>query len=169
MFKFMPSAALIGALFCLPAWAQAQDLSFDTPFIIQASPMSGTAGGFIEITNTGETPDRLVAVARDGATVELHESLQDADGVARMEPRPDGFPIAPGETLRLARGGKHIMFVDLDAPFRPGDAVDVTLVFETAGEVPVTFEVSTPSGMGGTTDHGSMGGDAHGDHGMSDK
>jgi len=169
MFKFMPSAALIGALFCLPAWAQAQDLSFDTPFIIQASPMSGTAGGFIAITNTGDTTDRLVAVAHDGATVELHESLRDSDGVARMEPRPDGFPIAPGETLRLARGGKHIMFVDLDAPFRAGDAVDVTLVFETAGEIPVTFAVSTPSGMGEATDHGTMSDNAHGDHGMSDK
>lgn len=99
------------------------------------------AGGFLRLTNTGATPDRLVGgtFARAGG-VELHE-MAVRDGVMTMRPLADGLAIAPGQSVELAPGGYHLMFTDLKAPLKEGESVSGTLVFETAGEVKVTFAV----------------------------
>ena len=38
-------------------------------------------------------------------------------------------------------GGLHVMFMGLKAPFKEGQELPLTLIFEKAGEVPVTFAV----------------------------
>jgi copper(I)-binding protein len=51
------------------------------------------------------------------------------------------LPIPAGETVTLEPGGKHIMFMGLDAPLLEGQEFAGTLVFETAGELDVMFKV----------------------------
>jgi copper(I)-binding protein len=53
----------------------------------------------------------------------------------------EALEIPPGETVRLAPGGMHVMFMGLDAPLTADGSVPATLVFETAGEIEVEFRV----------------------------
>ncbi len=70
----------------------------------------------------------------------LHAS-EITDGIARMTPLKDGIPVPAGQTVILERGGMHVMLMGLAAPLVDGGAVPLTLVFETAGEIPVTVPV----------------------------
>lgn len=168
MFRTLTTTALLTLCATL---AQAHDytvgaLSIAHPFAYETAPMTRTGGGYMTITNTGDTPDRLVAVAADFPRVEVHQSLM-RDGVAVMEPAPV-LEIAPGETVTLAPGGYHVMFMGLDAPLVDGDRFPATLTFEQAGEVAVEFAVEARPAAGAaamdhdTMDHGAM------DHGAMD-
>lgn len=128
----------------------------------RATPKSApVGGGFLTITNTGSTPDRLVAVTSDAATkVELHEMTM-ADGIMKMRALDDGIAVPAGAKVELKPGGYHVMFIGLKAPFEAGGAVKGTLVFEKAGKVDVEFKVETlaakPSDHSGPMpDHSGM-------------
>ena len=59
----------------------------------------------------------------------------------------------------LARGGDHVMFMGLNAPFEQGNMLNVTLVFEKAGEIEVQIPVDlerTEMEMPMEHDHGAM-------------
>ena len=106
-------------------------------------------GGFLTITNTGKEPDRLLSGATTAADrLEIHE-MSVTDGIMRMRALPDGLAIAPGQTVKLAPGGYHIMLIGLKKPLAIGDRVPARLKFEKAGEVEVTFLVGAPPADGG--------------------
>jgi len=63
--------------------------------------------------------------------------------------------IEPGKTVKLAPGGYHLMLMDLKNPLKQGDKLPLTLEFEKAGKVQVSFDVQGvgaqgPTGGGGT-------------------
>ena len=98
---------------------------------------------FSTITNTGSAPDRLIGGGVTGAArAEVHATSTEG-GIARMHPVEGGIEIKPGETVKLAPGGYHLMFIDLKGSFVDGELVEGTLRFETAGGVPVEFEVQS--------------------------
>jgi copper(I)-binding protein len=121
------------------AWAESiisitEAKAFATP------PTAQSGGGFMEITNTGTTDDTLLAVQADFPRVELHTTIF-TDGIARMT-HLDDLAIPAGETITLAPGGLHVMFMGLKGdPLEVGETVEATLVFEDAGEIAVTFDV----------------------------
>ncbi|MAY86173.1 MAG: hypothetical protein CML02_05565 [Pseudooceanicola sp.] len=124
-------------------------------------PNAPVGGGFMTITNTGATDDRLIGAASSVAGhMEVHEMAMDGD-VMRMRELADGLPIPAGETVELKPGGFHIMFMELQEPLVEGEVVTVTLTFETAGEVEVPLMIGKMNAKG--HDHGSM---DHGSHGM---
>lgn len=91
--------------------------------------------------------DRLLSARIDGAErVELHGHTMSADGLMQMR------PIGPQDVnnegpLVFTPGGRHLMVFGL-ATVVEGDDATGTLVFERAGEVPVTFAVrNMPPGM----------------------
>ncbi|MFZ8959789.1 MAG: copper chaperone PCu(A)C, partial [Paracoccaceae bacterium] len=93
------------------------------------------------------------------AKVELHTHIADGDGVMRMMHVEEGFPIAAGETILLERGGKHVMFMGLNAPMENGAEIEVTFTFETASPLIVTIPVDLdrmPEGHS-MSGHGPMG------------
>jgi periplasmic copper chaperone A len=99
------------------------------------------AGGYLTIENKGVAADRLVGAAVDvAARVEVHE-MSMKDGVMTMRPLDKGLAIEPGKTVKLAPGGYHLMLMDLKGPLKQGDKVPVTLEFEKAGKVKVSFDV----------------------------
>ena len=59
----------------------------------------------------------------------------------KMRELPAGLPIPAGETVTLQPGGFHLMFMGLNQPLVEGEAVTVTLTFETAGEIDVVLPV----------------------------
>jgi periplasmic copper chaperone A len=108
----------------------------------RATPKGATVGaGYMKITNTGTTPDRLISGSADVApTFEVHEMTMD-NGVAKMRPIKGGLEIKPGETIELKPGSFHVMFVGLKKPLTAGDHIKAALVFEKAGTVNVEYDV----------------------------
>jgi len=122
-------------------------LQIDQPWA-RATPASAPAGGgFLKITNTGTTPDRLVSASSPAAEmVQVHEMKMDGN-VMRMREVEKGLEIPPGGSVTLAPGGYHLMMMGLKGPLRQGTDVPVTLVFEKAGKIDVQLSVA---GLGAT-------------------
>ena len=102
--------------------------------------MPGMGAAYLSVVHGGGEPDRLVRVETPiAARVESHESVEE-DGVMKMVPHPDGFPILAGETLVLEPGAKHLMLMDL-ASAVPGETVEMTLHFAVHEPITVTARV----------------------------
>jgi copper(I)-binding protein len=114
----------------------------EQPYLRTSLPTSTSGAAFLELRNETGEDDRLIA-ARSllSGRIELHSHTEDADGVMRMGEIEGGVALANGATHRFARGGDHLMFMGLDAPLEQGQLVQVTLVFEAAGEVVITVPV----------------------------
>jgi hypothetical protein len=104
--------------------------------------MAKAGAAFMHIMNTGTSDDRLIDAKSSAAKkVELHTHIDMGDGVMKMTHVPEGFSLPAGEAHMLKRGGDHVMFMGLTAPFEQGKLLDVTLVFERAGEIEVQIPV----------------------------
>lgn len=111
------------------------------PWVRVPMNAEGPTGAFLAISNPGPTEDALVgARSPAAAAVEIHETSMSADGMMGMTP-VERIGIPAGATVELAPGGLHLMLIGLAAPLAAGDEVELTLVFERAGEVTVTAEV----------------------------
>lgn len=136
---------LIAALLLGPAAvtaAQADILVTDAEARI-TRPGAPSGAAYMTIENTGPEADRLVSVETDAAAkAELHSSRME-NGVMAMVPLTDGLSFAPEEVRRLAQGGDHVMLMGLKGA-KPGETLDLTLVFEKAGKVAVQAPVSLP-------------------------
>lgn len=125
------------------------DLVVASPWTRATPGGAKIAGGYLKITNTGKSPDRLVGATSVGADrVEIHE-MSMTGGVMKMRPLADGLTIKPGETVELKPGGFHVMFMDITQPLKQGDVLKATLKFEKAGPLDVSFNVSA---MGATSE-----------------
>lgn len=136
-------AALV-AILALPAFALDYKLGaieIGHPWSRATPPTAESGGGFLAITNTGTTPDRLIAVKSPAADkVEIHEMKMDGN-IMRMREVEKGIEIPPGATVELKPGGFHVMFMGLRAPFAKDAKVPLTLVFEKAGSIDVDLMV----------------------------
>ncbi len=137
--KTISLAAL--AVFAFASGAAAESaISVAEARAFETAPTAMAGGGFLTITNTGTTDDALIGVLADFPRVELH-TTEFEDDIARMV-HVDAIPVPAGETVTLEPGGMHVMFMGLQGnPLTEGETIAATLVFEQAGEVPVTFDI----------------------------
>jgi copper(I)-binding protein len=143
-------AALMFAVLMSAAHAQeykAGALVIDHPWT-RATPKSATvAGGYLKITNTGSTPDRLIGGSADvSRKLEVHEMSMDG-GVMKMRALANGLEIPPGASVELKPGAYHIMMMNLSRPLVAGETVKASLNFEKAGKVDVEFPVQAMGAM----------------------
>ena len=166
-FRTAAAAALAGIAFVVsPVTAEAGDVQVGDLVVSHAwtrvtPPGAKVAGGFLTITNKGNTADRLVGgTSPIAGHVEIHEMSMDG-GVMKMRELPKGLEIAPGATVELKPGSYHVMFMDLRSNPAIGSPVTGTLKFEKAGEAKISYDVA-PLGSKSNNgmDHGKMG---HGD------
>ena len=145
-------AVVAFALTTLPASAH---MIIEAAYARAATPNAKTGAAFMQITNHSESADRLVGVLSNAAKrVELHTHEETSDGVMMMIHVDEGFAFEPNETISLARGGKHVMLMGLNAPLVQDETVSITLIFENAGEVPVIVPVDNlRKAEHGSTDH----------------
>jgi len=123
---------------------------------VKQVPGARNGAMFVEITNQGNTDDRLIAVRTDMAKkAQLHTQVIE-DGIARMR-RVEGIDIPAGGTVRLEPGGMHIMLLGIQGMQMDGAMVPVTLVFEGAGDISLTAAIEGM--MQGAGEHESMNGD----------
>jgi periplasmic copper chaperone A len=116
------------------------NLTIGHPYALETPATAKTGAGYFSITNNGTMPDRLIAIRSAFPRTQIHATEIDAQGVARMT-EVDGLEIAPGVTVTLQPGGLHVMFMGLQAPLVVKETIPATLVFESAGEVGVEFNV----------------------------
>jgi len=109
----------------------------------RATPKAAKAGGgYMAITNNGDSTDKLIAVSSEAARkTEIH-NMSIKDGVMHMAPVDGGLEIKPGETVELKPGGYHVMFMGLKAPLKMGDMVMVKVQFENAGMAMVHMPIA---------------------------
>jgi periplasmic copper chaperone A len=129
---------------------KAGSLEISNPWSRATPKGSSVAAGYMKITNSGPTSDRLIGGTSEVASkFEVHEMKME-NGVAKMRPIKGGLEIKPGETVELKPGSFHVMLVGLKKPLASGDHVKGTLVFEKAGTVSVEYDVvamgSEPAG-----------------------
>jgi copper(I)-binding protein len=150
----------------IPFAAVAHDYTVDDivvmhPVAFETAATAMTGAGYLAITNNGTTAERLLAVEAEFPRVMVHDTKME-DGVASMF-HIDAIDIAPGETVELKPGGKHVMFMGLDGdPFEIGEEVKATLVFETAGRLDVVFKVEERPTQ--AMDHGTDDAESTEDH-----
>jgi copper(I)-binding protein len=151
-------AAIAALSFVAPASAgplRAGDLVISQPWARATPKGAKVGGGYLTIENKGTVADKLVGGSTDAASkLEVHQ-MSMSNGVMKMHPVEGGVTIGPGQTVKLAPGGYHLMMFDLKHPLRQGDKVPVTLEFERAGKVAVSLDVQ---GIGAQAPHAAAGG-----------
>jgi periplasmic copper chaperone A len=132
-------------------------IEIDAPWSRATPKGAKVASGYVRITNTGATPDRLTGgtfVAAGG--VEIHTMSIDR-GVMRMRELEAGLEIKPGATVELTPSSDHLMFTDMKRPLSKGEHVKGTLVFEKAGTADLEYVVeaigATKRPAGGHSGH----------------
>ena len=75
---------------------------------------------------------------------QVHLTQIDAAGKASMSMQ-DNVPVeAEHASLSFEPGGCHVMLMNLNQAFTPGQKVPLTLTFEKAGEIHLEVEVKEP-------------------------
>lgn len=110
------------------------------PWSRATPPGAKVGGGYVTLTNDGDTEDTLVAASFDASEkAEIHE-MGVKDGVMTMR-QVEGIAIPPHGTVTLDPNGFHLMFVGLKAPLVKGTTVPGSLTFAKAGTVAVEFTI----------------------------
>ena len=140
----MRDALFLLALLATPALAQ---IEIENAWARATPPGAETAAGYMTIRNQSSSPDHLIRAASPlAARVEMHVHIHDGD-VMRMR-QVKGYDIPANGSLELKSGGAHLMFVDIQRPFKEGEKIPVTLRFERAGERKVVFSVGRINATG---------------------
>ena len=131
----------------------AGDLEITGAFTRATLPNAPVAGGYLTISNSGATDDRLISVTTPIAgNAQVHEMKMEGD-VMKMNELPDGLVIPAGGSVALEPGGYHLMFLQLTRPLVEGESIPVTLTFEKAGAVEVQLQVGSPAAKAPAMDH----------------
>jgi copper(I)-binding protein len=132
-------------------------LIIDHPWSRATPKGASVAGGYLKITNTGTTPDRLTGGSAEIARrFEIHEMRMDG-GVMKMRELANGVEIPAGATVELKPGSYHVMLLGLSKGTAKGERVKASLTFEKAGKVDIEFDVEavggTPAGQAPAKEH----------------
>jgi copper(I)-binding protein len=164
MFRLSVISVFLLAGLAMVAMADAHDfkvgsLVIDHPWARATPGGAKVAAGYMTITNKGAAPDRLIGGSLQRAgRIELHEMRMEGD-VMRMRQLPRGLEIKPGQSVKLAPGGYHLMFMGLKAPLKQGERIKGQLTFEKAGTIDIEYAVES---IGAKSSGGQEGGHQHG-------
>ncbi len=115
-------------------------LAVDDPWIREAPPVAPVHAGYMTLLNEGSSAVTLVGVSSpDYARGEIHDMSMEG-GMMRMR-QLQSVTLAPGESLLLEPGGKHLMLHKAKRPLRAGDEVELVLNFSDGRSQPLTATV----------------------------
>lgn len=130
------------------------DLKIDHPWARPSMAAHVPAAVYLEINNSGDEDDRLIAAKTDRAEhVELHRSVTDDAGVVRMQLSKEGVDAPANTTVSMETGGYHIMLIGLGEKLAVGEEFPMTLTFEKAGDVEVIVYVEDREKKNGAHAH----------------
>ena len=145
----------VGASVAIADDIKAGDLVISQAWSRATARGAKVGAGYLTIENKGSAPDRLIGAASDVAgKAEIHQMIM-RNGLMRMRPLDKGLEIAPGQTVKLAPDGYHVMLMELKSQLKQGDKLPITLEFEKAGKVTVTFDIESVGSKGPGASAGS--------------
>lgn len=124
----MKTLRLIPLLVALLASSAQAQTTVSNAWVRGTVAQQKATGAFMQITSPAG--GKLVSVSSASAGVaEIHEmSMQGT--TMQMRALPNGLDLPPGKAVDLKPGGYHVMLMDLKAPLKAGDSIDLTLVVE---------------------------------------
>lgn len=144
----MRALSLIAAALCLLATtagaasqpAKAGKLVISGPVVRASLGHTPTTAAYLTISNGGDAPDRLMSASCACADkIEAHV-MQEMKGMMMMG--DDGPVVIPAHgAVTFQPGGRHLMLTGLKQKLVDGGRQKITLVFERAGQVKVSFDV----------------------------
>ena len=141
MFKAFFKPVALAALLATAMPAAAGDLEISDAWLRAVPPVSPTMAGYFEIRNRGDRVVKLEGadVAFAGGAM-LHDTRSTEDGQRRMV-HLDSVRLDPGDRVRFAPGGKHLMLMKLSQVPRAGESVEVCLTFANHDDLCTDFPV----------------------------
>jgi hypothetical protein len=134
-------ALLLALVALLPApGAGRAEILLEHPWAQVTPPKAVVGRAYVVLTNHSNETAHLVGVRTDAAlSTEIAgiRILQDVPNLRRLY----NIDIPPERSFVFAPGGYHILMRNLKKPLVAGDRITGVLIFENAGEVPVTFTV----------------------------
>jgi len=101
----------------------------------------GKSAAYLRISNATASTDTLLSFNSKAAqSIELHESIENADGTTSMRPAEQQI-IPAGEKLQLQPGGLHLMLINLKRDLAVGDSLQISLEFARVGTISTTAPV----------------------------
>lgn len=136
------ASALVLSLGVLAAGAAhaAGELVVEQAWVRAAPPGAAMLAGYAVLSNRGDEALGIEAVASAAfGHASLHET-RDVNGVSGMRALPS-LVIAPGASVSLAPGGKHVMLMQPKSALAPGEHVTVEFVLGDKRRVSADFVV----------------------------
>ena len=135
-------AATLATTILMAGAAFADGLMVHDAYARAASPSAKAGAAFMMLMNKSDQDDRLIGARSDVAKrVELHTHIENDEGVMRMTQIEGGIAVPAGATHMMQRGGDHVMLMGLNQSLSQGDLVEITLIFENAGEMVIEVPV----------------------------
>jgi periplasmic copper chaperone A len=140
--RYLAACLLLG---CAAALAQSSALTAADAWV-RVTPGVDVAAAYLTLHNGGARAVTITAVSSPLASSAMIHETRMVNGESSMRPH-EQLHLAPGETVRLAPGGLHIM-LHLKAPtLQPGQDVPLTLRLQDGTTVGVAARVR-PLGEG---------------------
>ncbi|HZP65632.1 MAG TPA: copper chaperone PCu(A)C [Rudaea sp.] len=131
--------ALCALAVCGPAFAAGR-LVVEHAWIRAAPPGARMLAGYATLRNVGDAPLVVTgAESPDFGDVSLHQTVED-NGVERMRPLGE-VEIAPGASVELSPGGKHLMLMQPKRELGAGDKASIRMTLANGGSASTDFEV----------------------------
>jgi copper(I)-binding protein len=107
---------------------------------VRATPGVDVAAAYLTLHNGGTQSLLVSGVSSPAAGAAMIHETTLVNGQSTMRAHAS-LRIAPGETVRFAPGGLHIMLHMLKRPLAAGDEVPLVLLLEGGGSLTVTAHV----------------------------
>lgn len=139
-----PAKTSAAAPSALPKASLAQpSVAIADAWVREAPPGARALGGYMTVTNRGKKPLTLKGVKSPlFGSVEMHTIVQE-EGRMRMKQVME-LAIAPGASLQLKPGDKHLMLMQPKQTFKAGQTIALTLDFGKDGTHKLDVEVKRP-------------------------
>ncbi|MBU0499811.1 MAG: copper chaperone PCu(A)C [Gammaproteobacteria bacterium] len=126
--------------------AGSDNVSAKDPYVRAVPPGMANSAAFMQLNNGDKGDHALVAAESPVAqTVELHTHVQ--EGGMMMMRKIEKIDLPAGQTVALQPGGLHVMLIGLVKELKPGDQVELTLVYEDGSKSRVSAPVKMIQGM----------------------
>lgn len=134
------SLLLLSALATGQTALAAGRLEIEGAWIRTAPPGAMMLAGYATLRNTGDAPLTVAAASSEAfGDVSLHESVE-VDGVARMKAL-GAIDIAPGASVVLAPGGKHLMLMHPKHEIKVGESIKIHVATKSGEDASADFVV----------------------------
>ena len=132
---------VIFALFGSSGIAQAAGkLGVTDAWIREAPPGASMLAGYATLSNTGDAPITVLTVQSDVFRMaSLHETVIDG-GVSKMR-ELHRIELAPGASVSLKPGGKHLMLMQPRQEVHAGDKVEMLFLLVDGTRLETYFDV----------------------------